>query len=177
MNPSDLYGANFATTKCGIIGVNGAATLTTANATEYCINGKAYTKAAATGGTAPTTDAATGLAFKPVLPGYGCVFVICLAAGTNVAFSAVQGEITPLQANKSTYVPGDFVYAPEFPIVPDAYCPIGYLIVQVATNFTPATGWVLGTSYTKESAYNSTATSYLPTPVSVLTLPARPQLS
>jgi hypothetical protein len=175
MNPVDLYGANFATTLSGITGVDGATTLTTANATTYCINGKAYSKAAATGGTAPTLDSATGLAFKPVPPGYGCVFAITLIAGTDVAFGAVQGEIVPLNANADTYVPGGFIAASEFPTLPDTVCAIGYLLIQVCTNFSVATGWLLGTHNTKEAAYNSTAKAFLPTPVSCLTLPARPQ--
>lgn len=175
MNSIDLAGATFATTKSGIIGVNGATTLTTANATSFCINGKAYTKAAATGGASPTLDSATGVAFKPVPPGYGCVFLIGSAAGVDQAFAAVQSEIVPLQANAGTYIPGDFVDAPEFPLVPDNFCPFGYLIIQVGTNFTPTTGWQMGVSNTKEAAYNSTAKSFLPTPVSILTVPDRPQ--
>lgn len=177
MESAALRGSNFCTTVAGLVGVNGAATLTTAAAALFCINGKAYSKAAATGGTSPTLDAATGLAFKPVLPGFGCVFVIGSLAGTDQAFAAVQGEITALNSNVSTYVPGAFLVAPEFPVTPDNFCAIGYLVIQVGGNFTPATGWVLGTHYTKEAAYNSAATSYLPTPVSVMVLPARPQVS
>lgn len=182
MNPINFNGASFATTKSGIIGVAGAATLTTANATTYCVNGKAYTKAAATGGTAPTTDAATGAAFKPVPPGYGCVYVICLAAGTDVAFSAVQGEIVPIDANTSAYNAGDFIVGPEFPIVPDAYCPIGYMLVRVATDFTPTSGYVFGTNNTYETTSNSAAKAFRMgtgavgvSGVSCLTLPDRPQ--
>ena len=172
-----LRGANFCTTVAGLVGVNGATTLTTAAAALFCVNGKAFSKAAATGGAAPTLDTATGVAFKPVLPGYGCVFVIGSIAGTDSAFAAVQGEITQLNANAGTYVPGAFLTAPEFPVLPDTFCAIGYIVVQVGANFTPTTGWQFGVSNTKESAYNSAATSFLPTPVSVMVLPARPQIS
>jgi hypothetical protein len=187
MNPIDLRGANFATTLSGIRGVAGATTLTTTAATLYCINGKAYSKTAATGGASPTTDAATGLAFKPVPPGYGCVFAITLIAGTDVAFSAIQGEITPLGANSATYIAGDFVTAPEFPSIPDKCCPIGYMVIRVATDFTPVTGYVFGTNNTYETTSDSTAKAFRSSVgaagavalsgISCFTLPARPQLS
>lgn len=186
MEPVDLYGANFCTTLSGIRGVAAAKTLTTTATTLYCANGKAYSKAAVTGGAAPTTDAATGAAFKTIPPGYGCVFVICLAAGTDIAFSAVQGEITALGANSSQYVAGDFITAPEFPIIPDTYCAIGYQVVRVATDFT-STGYVWGTNNTYETTSDSAAKAFRSSVgaagavalsgVSCFTLPARPQLS
>lgn len=186
MNVTDLFGANFCTSLANPVGVAGAATLTTGAAANYSVNGKAYTKAAATGGTAPTTDAATGLAFKVIPPGYGSVFVICLAAGANVAFAACQGEITPLAANSAAYIAGDFVVAPEFPLIPDAYCPIGYMVIRVASDFTPATGYVFGTSNTYETTSDSTAKAFRSSPgtagavalsgVSCFVLPNRPQV-
>lgn len=188
MNPIDLRGANFCVSLSNPVGVAGAATLTTGAAANYCINGKAYTKQAATGGAAPTTDAATGLAFKPILPGYGSVFVICLGAGTDQAFAACQGEITQLGANAATYIAGDFITAPEFPLIPDAYCPIGYMVIRVATDFTPAaTGYIFGTSNTYETTSDSTAKAFRSavgnagavslSGIACFTLPNRPQIS
>ena len=187
MNPVDLYGATFCASLTGIRGVAAAKTLTTTATATYSINGKAYTKAAATGGTAPTTDAATGAAFKPVEPGYGTVIVICLAAGTDVAFSAIQGEIVPIAANSAQYVAGEFVAAPEFPAIPDGYCPIGYQLVRVATDYAPAagTGYVWGTHNTYETTSDSAAKAFRTSAgaagavalsgISCFTLPDRPQ--
>jgi hypothetical protein len=189
MQSIDLSGANFCASLTGIRGVAAAKTLTTTAAATYSINGKAYTKQAATGGAAPTTDAATGAAFKPIPPGYGCAFVITLIAGTDVAFSAVQGEIVPLQANSAQYVAGDFVGAPEFPLIPDTHCPIGYQLVRVATDYVPAagTGYVWGTHNTYETTSDSAAKAFRTSVgaagavalsgISCFTLPDRPQVS
>lgn len=186
MNPIDLNGVNMCTTFTGIRGVAGATTLTTTAAANYSVNGKAYTKAAATGGAAPTLDAATGVAFKAVPPGYGSVFAITLAAGTNIAFSAVQGEIVPIGANLSQYNAGEFITPPELPQIPDTHTPIGYMVVRVATDFTPTTGWVLGVSNTYETTSDSAAKAFrtgatgaavAASATSCLTLPDRPQVA
>lgn len=176
MDKLDIAGGSFCTTVSGLVGVNGATTLTTAAAALFCIDGKAYSKAAATGGASPTLDSATGVAFKPVPPGYASVFVVGSAAGTDQAFAAVQGEIVANAGNATgVYVPGATLNAPEFPAnLPKNFCPIGYVIMNVCSNYSVTTGWQMGVHNTAEASYDSTAKAFLGTYASLMTLPSRP---
>jgi hypothetical protein len=137
-------------------------TLTTTGTTTFCIKGKAYTKAAITNLATPTTDAATGLAFPPLVANQGTVIVVGYDSGGNL--KACQGTIQGLD------VGGLFIQAPLLPNVPDTMCPIGYFTVLAGS--TAVGSWVFGTN-------NLSAVTGLTftTPQDVVTLPFRPQIA
>lgn len=145
MQTIDQNGLSIATTKAGLI-AGTTSTLTIANAMVYSIFGKCYSKGATSNIVTPTTDATTGLAFKPIPAGaisstnvvtaYGSVFSIGLDSGGNLKVS--QGDIKQLDTAGS-----GFVDAPQLPELPDTVCPIGYLVVKGASN---NAAWTFGTS-------------------------------
>lgn len=136
-------------------------TLTTTGTTSYCIKGKAYDKTAITNGATPTTDAATGAAFTGIAANKGGVFTIGLdSAG---AIKVTQGSIVDLNAA------GAFIQAPQFGPCPDSVCPIGYLVVKVASG---GATWTFGSSNLAGPPANTTLTF-----VRVVTMPDRPQIS
>ena len=90
MIPSQTLVSNFCTSKAGLA-VGTTTTTTTANASLYCIAGKAYTAAGASNAATPTTDAVTGAAFTALALNKAGVFVICL--DTSGALKIVQGGI------------------------------------------------------------------------------------
>jgi hypothetical protein len=141
-------------------------TISTTGTTHYLINGKAYTKAAITNGATPTTDVNTGEAFTAIQPSEGGVFVVGLNANGDV--KVAQGEITDLTpeadgANTS------FVSAPDFPALPEDFCPVGYILTKVGAS---GSAWTFGSSNLAGPPSN-----VLHTIVSVGTLPTRPQTS
>lgn len=159
MHANKLFGANFATTKAGLTGISGAATThTTGAAVVYAIGGKAYSKAAITGGATPTLDGVTGAAFVPLTASTGCAFVWALNAAGDVKL--VQG---PVDARD---VDGNFVSGrPQFPTLPNTLAPFAYIITKAAST---ASAWTIGTSN-----WNATGLSH--TVQDVLVLPDRPQ--
>jgi len=151
------------------------ATFTTTGATLYSIKGKAYSTAAAAGAATGTTDANTGTTFVPIPAGvaasgsnpgnaYGSVFVFCYKgdATAAAAIKIVQGPIVPVDP-----VAGTFMVAPQFPVIPDGYCPFGYALIKGATN---SAAFAFGTSLWNATGITVTA-------VDVMTLPDRPQTS
>ena len=169
-----------------VLAAGSTTTISTTNGGTYAIKGKLYfTNAGSTSGTAftnaatPTTDFATGAAFKPIpIPntapnlglGYGSVFVIGLDHNTN-ALKVIQGTIEALDNN------GKFINAPQFGglgpsgsgSTDNDFCPIGYLIVQLGA--TAVATWTFGTNNL------SSVTGVTYTWVDVATLPDRPQVS
>ena len=133
-------GGNFVLSRLGTTTLNfvigGAATTHSTQALVYSVKGLLYYAAAGSGAATPTTDIATGLAFKPVGANQACVFVFGKnAAGATVA---AQGKIVPYTDTSagSTSTP--------LPIMPDTVAPIGYCVVKGgATN---VTAWLLGTN-------------------------------
>ena len=116
-------------------------TITTTNAINYAIRGKANTVAALTNQATPTTDHLTGAAFVGVKKGYGSVFVYGFnAAGT---LKCVQGTVVPLDTSGATYIWKD---SPQFPAMPEDFCPFGYLTILAGSTADATTGWVQGTS-------------------------------
>jgi len=155
-------------------------TVTLTNAVGYAIRGKAYITTASGANAAVTSflDPNTGAAPKGVGAGLGCMIVACVTAtGTAATMRFVQSEIVPLQANSAAYTAGAFLDAPEWPMIPNNLCPIGYFVVKVATDYTPGATHIFGTTSVATGAMNSAATSYSVTAASVCTLPDRPQLS
>lgn len=153
-------------------------TISTTGTTTYAILGKFSTKTAITNGATPTTDYATGLAFKPIpIPntapnlglGYGSVFVVGLNAAGTV--KVIQGTIEALD------VSGKFINAPQFgglgqpgPNSGDNdFCPIGYIVVQLGA--TAVATWTFGTNNL------SGVTGVTVTFVDIATLPDRPQVA
>lgn len=149
----------FATTKAGLA-VGTTTTMTTANASLYCIKGKAYSAAAASNAATPTTDSNTGAAFLPIAVNKAGVFVICLDTGG--ALKVVQGAIVDYTDD------GVFKVAPQFPVVPDTLCPIGYELVKVIST---------GSTWTFGSSNQASQTGITKVLVDVMTLPDRPQVS
>ena len=161
-------------------------TITTTNGGTFAIRGKLYfTNAGSTSGTAftnqatPTTDFATGVAFKPIpIPnaapnlalGYGSVFTIGLDHTTNT-LRVIQGTIEALD------ISGNFINAPQFgglgpsgsSSTDNDFCPIGYLVVKLGS--TAVATWTFGTN----NLSGVTGVTY--TWVDVATLPDRPQVA
>lgn len=137
-------------------------TLSSTGTIPYSIRGKAYSKAALANTATPTVDSTTGLAFAPILPNTGAVIVIGLnAAGALVA---CQGAAQALD------VAGNFLYSPQFPIVPDTVCPVAYQVIKAGSTAS-ALGFVFGTS----NQAGVTGITY--TLVDVVSLPDRPQVA
>lgn len=139
-------------------------TYTTTVTTECVINGKFGTTLGAQTNTAsPTTDAATGAAFVPLTPNKATVLVWGVnAAG---AIKLCQGSIEDTDVGVTTTV-GAFRNPPQFPLLPDDFCPIAYNLVRTApsaSTFTPGTS-----SWTASGVTCSTAKN-------ISVLPDRPQ--
>lgn len=149
-------------------------TLTLGAAKDYCIRGLAHTQATTTNVQQATTDYVTGLAPDFILPGYGAVFVIGSNDTESTTLKIIQGPVAALGPNSAAYTPGSFLLAPQFPSIPDDFCPFGYVVVKVATDFTAA-GYKFGTSnVTATGAQSGATTAHANTFTSVMVLPARP---
>lgn len=162
MQTQDL-GGNIATTAGAFTGTSafGANTThATTNTINYAIDGKFYTKTAITGGTTPTTDAATGAAIT-LTANYGTVVVWALDSSGNV--KVYKGETVPLDAA------GNFLDAPEFPgTIPQTVTPFAYHIIKAGS--TTSGTWTFGSS-------NWNATGLTHAARDVAFLPSRPQTS
>lgn len=151
-------------TNTGCVAVAGATTISTTVASNHIIVGKFGTALAiTTGGARPTTDAVTGAAFPAVLPNTAAALVIGInAAGAIVA---AQGPATPTETGASTAV-GAFIKAPDFPAIPDDFCPIAYTLIRAAPSLTA--GFLATTNW---NATGASCTTFK----NVATLPNRPQ--
>lgn len=143
------------------LAVGTTTTISTGKAVDYAIRSKAYTRAALGNAATPTTDAATGNAFPSISRNQGTVVVIGLDAAGNVR--AMQGTTAPLDGG------GAFATAPQFPVVPDWICPIGYFLVRADNTFTGS--WTFGGSNF------AGITGLTATPVNVVHMPDRPQIT
>lgn len=159
-------GGSMVTNYVAITGITatGATTFTatpvgTAAAISFMVKGKSFTKATISGGATPTTDAITAAAFVALAANQGCVFVIGLDASGNV--KAAQGNVQSLDSA------GSFVARSEFPSMPDTIAPLTYVVCK---NGSTGTAWTFGTS-------NWNATGMTATPVNIMALPSRPQVS
>lgn len=141
-------------------------TITVGTTTVYAIKGKAYSKSSVSNAATPTTDATTGSAFVAVPANYGCVFVV--GVDSSQAIKVSQG---PLQAldGAADGANAKFLLAPQFPIVPDTVCPLGYIVTKVGNS---GSAWTFGSSNLAGPPSN-----VLHTFVDVLTLPDRPQVA
>lgn len=146
-------------------------TLTTTATTNCVIDGKFCTaKSAITNSSFATegitADFATGAAFVPLTStasaGSACALVFGITAAG--ALRLVQGPATPTDLGVTT-TPGAFRLAPQFPSIPDGFCPIGYTIVRTSPSVPTFT---VGTS---SWANNSTTFQ------NISMLPAAPQIA
>lgn len=110
-------------------------TVSSTGAIVYAINGKAYTASALSNTAHPTTDSNTGAAFVGVPTGSGSVIVYGLNAAK--ALKAVQGTVVALDGSYN------FISAPQFPAIPNDFCPIGYLVVKAGSG---SSTWTAATS-------------------------------
>lgn len=148
-------------------------TLTMPVASSCVIDGKfAVARAIIAANTAFATvvpsalDANTGLAFVPLTstPTTGSAATVVFGINAAGAVKVVQGPATPTDLGVTT-VPGAFRLAPQFPAIPDDFCPIAYTVVRtspsVPTFTVGASSW----------AANSTTFQ------TISTLPAIPQVA
>jgi len=161
MDNLNLYSLTGATSKAGA-SAGTTTTLTTANTVLYAIKGKAYSKAAASNAATPTTDFNSGLAFSAIPVNFGSVFVLGYdAAGT---LRVVKGTTEALD------VQGNFINAPQMPVVSDLVCPFAYLVTKVGST---GAAWTFGSS---NLAGPPTGVTHTFVDV-MLGLPDRPQVS
>jgi hypothetical protein len=169
-----LAGGNITLGNAGLTGLSGAATtISTGKSIDYLVQGKAYTKTAISGGATPTTDFATGAAFRllvaqqapagltTIYTGSACVFAFGLDAAGNTR--VVQGPV----ANYSDTSPNSTVL--QLPQVPDTMTVFAYAVIKL-TSATAAT-WAFGTGN-----WNATGIT-IDTPVNVGVLPATPPVT
>jgi hypothetical protein len=163
MNPIDARGLTACMCKV-TLAAGTTTTLSNTGSVTMAVNGKMYVNSALSNTATPTTDYGTGATFLPVKTNKGSVFVVgMLAAGT---LKVIQGEVTDLDP-----AGGTFVNAPEFPMLPDDVCPIGYIIVKAGATASSA-GWYFGVGNLATPTTGITLTF-----VDVCTLPNRPQIS
>lgn len=145
-------------------------TYTTTATTSCVIDSVFCTQLTAQTNTAtPTTDAATGAAFVALSPNKATVIVFGInAAG---AIKMAQGSIVPTEVGVTT-TKGAFINYPQFPTLPDDFCPIGYALVRTAPD---AATWTPGTSsWTASGVYSGNNGTTTCTQVNG-TLPERPK--
>lgn len=118
-------------------------TITVATTTSHSIGGKfgtAYAAAANAAATSPTINAATGTAFTAMTQNKATVVVVgATAAGT---LRLAQGSVVDTEVGVTT-TKGAFILAPQFPVLPDDFCPLAYALIRTAPS---AADWTCGTS-------------------------------
>ena len=144
--------------------VHGTTTsISTTNAINYSIKGKAFTKGNLSN-TALTSanDINSGAAAVALAASQGSVYVLMLDASGNLRFA--QGSVVALDGTTTGNFNGP---SPQFPMIPDNFCPFAYVIVQ---NGSAGSAWTFGSSN-----YNASGITW--TAVDICTLPFRPQIS
>lgn len=163
-NIRDIPGATMSFISTGLIkGTNKS--YTTSVESNCVIGGKfaAALTAPQTNQAVPTTDSATGAAFVAQTDNTACVYVMGLVAAGTIA--ACQGGIEETEVGITTTA-GAFKNPPQFPQLPDDFCPLAYCIVRTAPS---ASNWTFGTD--NWAATGVTTTQF----VNVSVLPDRPQ--
>lgn len=152
--------------KNAVFSAGSTSTYTTTTTTECLIGGKYATALTAQTNTAtPTTDATTGAAFRALDDNQATVLVFGINAAGAIQMS--QGSIEDTEVGVTTTA-GAFKVLPDWPPLPDDFCPLAYCLVRTAPSasaFTPGTS-----SWTATGITTSTFTN-------VGTLPERPQSS
>lgn len=177
MDKTLIAGLTMCNLDCALAG-GSTTTLTLGVVPYYCIRGKAYTQAAVSNVQPSIIDLVTGVTLEGIEPGYGAVIVVGATSSESTTLRMVQGEQVALNADTAAYTPGSFINPPQFPALPVDFCPFGYVIVQVATDYTSGSSYIFGSSNTTVTGANdAAATAHTNTFVSVMTLPDRPQTS
>lgn len=134
--------------------------------TSAVINGKfTTTLGAQTNAATPTVDATTGLAFVPLTPNQCCSIVFGVnAAG---ALQMAQGKPIPTALGVTTTV-GALINDPQFPGLPNDFCPLAYTVVRTAPS---AAAWTPGSSSWTASGVSASTFQ------NIAQLPNRPQAS
>lgn len=146
----------------GLTGISGAATTYSTSATTmpFSILSKAFSKATVAGGASPTTGAVSAVAIT-LTANFGRVVVWGLNAAGTV--QVIEGARQALDTS------GNFIIAPQFPALPDTFCPAAYHIMQAGAT-------AVGTFTFGSSNWNATGMTH--TVVNcALGLPTRPQTS
>lgn len=137
---------------------------TTTVGTRCVINGKFATSLSAqTNAAVPTEDALTGKAFVKQTDNTACVYVMGINAAGSI--KAAQGSIVDTEKGSGTTA-GAFRDPPQFPALPDDFCPLAYMVVRTAPD---AGDWTFGTD--NWAATGVTADEF----DNVAVLPDRPQ--
>lgn len=148
-----------------VLAAGTTSTYSTTNTTECVIKGKwATTLTAQTNTASPTTDAFTGAAFTAL--GDNQVTVMVWGVNAAGAIQVCQGTIQDTATGVTT-TPGTVHTAPQFPKLPDDFCPIGYSVHKTAPS---ASAWTPCTSAWAATGVTSTF-------VNVAVLPDRPQIA
>jgi len=139
-------------------------TYTTTAATVCSFRGKFGTTLAAQTNTAsPTTDATTGDAFPALAANQATVLVWGVNEAGAIQLS--QGTIVDTEVGVTTTA-GAFIDLPEFPALPEDFCPLAYCLVR-----TSPTGSAFTTGTTNWGASGITVSTFQ----NIATLPDRPQ--
>lgn len=140
-------------------------TYSVTTASKGIINGKWVTAVSSGSNVAsPTTDVNTGEAFVAINDNEASVFVLGQNAAGTV--QVAQGSIEKTQVGVTTTA-GDFIQAPQFPMLPDDFMPLAYILIRAAPS---ASAWTFGSS-----AFD--ATGITDAWVDIACLPDRPQIS
>jgi hypothetical protein len=117
------------------------ASFTTTAATNAVVNGKFTTPLGVqTNAALPAVDSATGLAFVPLTPNQCCTLVFGVSSAG--VLQLVQGKVIGCNVGNQ-YIPGSLLNDPQFPGLPNDFCPIAYTIVKTSP-LTPT--WTPGVS-------------------------------
>lgn len=163
MDILNLRGVTLNPTTAGIA-LGTTTTTNVAAATTHIVRGKFGTPVASSATTAtPTLDAATGVAFPALVANQATVLV--WGANAAGALKLAQGSIENTQVGVTTTA-GAFINTPQFPTLPDDFCPLAYSLVR-----TSPTGSAFTAGVTAWAASGITTS----TPVNVCFLPDRPQ--
>lgn len=160
MNASELAGLTLSMGDQALI-AGSTTTLTLSTAKDYYIAGKAYTQATTTNVQPSLIDLNTGITLAGIPAGYGAALVVGTTSSASTTLRVVQGALQALEANTAAYTPGAFKVDPQFPPLPDDFCPFGWVTVKVATDYTSGASYIFGSSNTTATgAQNSAATAH-----------------
>lgn len=128
------------------------------------INGKYVTPVTAvTTAATPTTDATTGVAF--LTQGVNKASVIVFGNTAAGVIKMAQGPFVDTAVGVTT-VAGAFLFPPQFPNLPDDFCPLAYALVRTAPS---STGFIAGTTSWTATGVTTSAVQ------NIGALPDRPQ--
>lgn len=154
MDNLTLRGSTMSHVNAGLV-AGTTSTYTTTASTACSFRGKWGTALTAQTNTAsPTTDATTGAAFVALGDNQCTVLVWGVNAAGAIQLS--QGSIEDTAVGVTTTA-GAFLKLPQFPALPDDFCPIGYQLVRTAPSaaaFTPGTSSWTATGITCSTIQN-----------------------